>query len=114
MLPDQPAEDIFHTGNMHLMQGRKPEALFCYDQTLLRQPDHWQAWANRGGVLHTIGNHFDALLNLNKSVELQPNVPETYLTRANAYTELGLIANAVDDLEKVLSLNERCKEAYLQ
>src|SRR5215469_5524572 len=114
MLPDQPAEDIFHTGNMHLTQGRKPEALFCYDQTLLRKPDHWQAWANRGGVLHTIGNYFDSVLNLNKSLDIRPNVPETLMTRGQSFVELGLINNAIDDFHKVLDLNPRFKEAYIQ
>ena len=108
-----PPEDVHFTGVMHMRQGRKVEAMICFDHCLRVQPNYWEAWSNRGAILYEIGHHFDAVMNFNQALAIKPNVFETYMMRGQSWAEQGCVESAIKDYNKALELNPRCKEAYV-
>jgi len=48
----------------------------------------------------------------NKILKIDPNNALAYVNRAGARTEMGLVYNALDDIEKAISINPRLGIAY--
>ena len=64
------------------------------DTTLGISPDHYRANLLRGRILSLQGNPLGALDNLEKATQVQPDSREAHLFLADAYQQLGRVADA--------------------
>ncbi|KAH8433059.1 putative mitochondrial outer membrane translocase receptor (TOM70) [Aspergillus melleus] len=66
----------------------------------------------RATFTYLSGNAQAALLDLNKSVELQPSLVQSYIKRASLHLELGNKDSAADDFEVAISHNKDDPDIY--
>lgn len=66
----------------------------------------------RATFTYLSGNAQSALLDLNKSVELQPSLVQSYIKRASLHLELGNKESAADDFELAISHNKDDPDIY--
>jgi len=52
-----------------------------------------------------LGQYVDALVYINKAIEINPTFPNAYFNRAKIYTDMGFIEKAIEDYEYVVKLN---------
>ena len=83
-----------------------PEAMTELDTTLTLTPDHYRANLLRGRVLSLQGKPDDALPNLEKAAEVQPDSKEAHLFLSHAYTQLNRDAEAAKERAKAQALNK--------
>jgi len=75
------------------------ELIDILDRILSLDPDYTDAWANKGSYLAACGNLMDALICLNKAVELGGD-EQVFENRGNVYMELGNYKKALDDFRR--------------
>jgi tetratricopeptide (TPR) repeat protein len=73
---------------------RVPDAMTELDSTLSLSPEHYRANLLRGRILSLQGNPLGALNNLEKAIQVQPDSREAHLFLADAYEQLGRVADA--------------------
>ncbi|RAH44408.1 putative mitochondrial outer membrane translocase receptor (TOM70) [Aspergillus brunneoviolaceus CBS 621.78] len=66
----------------------------------------------RATFTYLVGNAQAALLDLNKSVELQPSLVQSYIKRASLHLELGNKDAAADDFELAITHNKDDPDIY--
>ncbi len=76
-------------GNAFLATGYSLEALRCFEQALQLNPRHADAAYRCGHILHGMRRFEDALLRLDRSVELAPDQAATLHLRALVLKELN-------------------------
>jgi len=76
---------------------RVPDAMTELDSTLGISPDHYRANLLRGRILALQGNPLGALGNLEKATKVQPDSREAHLFLADAYAQLGRVADAQNE-----------------
>ena len=76
---------------------RVPDAMTELDSTLSIAPDHYRANLLRGRILALQGNPLGALNNLEKATQVQPDSQEAHLFLADAYAQLGRVADAQNE-----------------
>ncbi len=67
---------------------------------------------NYGLILKSLDRPDDALLQFNKSLELDASVPETWNARGTIFNELKQFDNAISDFDKSISLNPHYADAF--
>ncbi|HXY49159.1 MAG TPA: sulfatase-like hydrolase/transferase [Terriglobales bacterium] len=83
------ADAQFSLAAVYARIDRLPEALQHLALTLALNPDHYRANLLRGRILSLEGNPVEALPNLKKAVEVEPDSREAHLFLAEAYAQLG-------------------------
>jgi arylsulfatase A-like enzyme/Tfp pilus assembly protein PilF len=76
---------------------RVPDAMTELDSTLKISPEHYRANLLRGRILFLQGNPLGALDNLERATQVQPDSREAHLFLADAYTQLGRVADAQNE-----------------
>ncbi|KAL8940698.1 MAG: hypothetical protein Q9216_002685 [Gyalolechia sp. 2 TL-2023] len=87
----------------------------AFDKALeLRDLGEHEAFAYnmRGTFRYLRGENADALKDLDKSVELQPSLTQSYIKRASMHLELGNREGAADDFEKAMEQKEDDPDIY--
>ena len=59
-----------------------------------------------GEMKSALGNYDDALIDLNKAIEIDPNYERAYLHRAKNYNRQGNTTDACKDFKKAASLGD--------
>jgi tetratricopeptide (TPR) repeat protein len=82
-------------------------------------PDHWgefslmQEWHNLGNDYYKLGGHFDRAADCyTHAIALDPEAPEPYFNRCLSYCRLGRYEDALQDINKVIEINDGLVEAY--
>ena len=88
------ADAHFSLAAVYARIDRVPEAMTELDTTLGLSPDHYRANLLRGRILSLQGNPLGALDNLEKATRVQPDSREAHLFLADAYQQLGRVADA--------------------
>jgi arylsulfatase A-like enzyme/Flp pilus assembly protein TadD len=88
------ADAHFSLAAVYARIDRVPEAMTELDTTLSLSPDHYRANLLRGRILSLQGNSLEAVANLEKAVEVQPDSREAHLFLADAYEQVGRGADA--------------------
>ena len=65
-----------------------------------------------GVVLQKKNNHDEAILNLNRAINLQPNFDQAHNNLGNVLKETGRTEEAIDSYRKTLKTNPKYAEAY--
>jgi arylsulfatase A-like enzyme/Tfp pilus assembly protein PilF len=83
------ADAHFSLAAVYARIDRVSEAMEHLAITLELNPDHYRANLLRGRILYLQGNPVEALPNLKKAAEVQPDSREAHLFLAEAYSQLG-------------------------
>lgn len=79
--------------------------------------DTWQGQFDLGIKLLDEGNYEEAILAFTKSIQIDPNHPEVYVYRGQAYISIDETGEnltlAYDDFNKAIMLDKNCVNAYL-
>ena len=57
-------------------------------------------------------NYKDAVDQLTKAIDLEPDLDKAYLARADAYEQLGMLAEAAQDYDRAATFLEKKPEVY--
>jgi len=88
------------------------KALKLLDDLLLKAPKFMAGWNQRGALLNKLGAHFDALLNFEKAITLEPTHAPTYSNRGAVYLSLGHYEKALDDFNTAIKLNPNIAQVW--
>jgi predicted O-linked N-acetylglucosamine transferase (SPINDLY family) len=91
--------------NALLRQGRRREALACYETYLDGNPQSAEAWHNCGIALAQMKRYADAIPRFDKALGLRPDAAQAWNNRAHALFELKRFAEAAVDYERALALD---------
>jgi arylsulfatase A-like enzyme/Tfp pilus assembly protein PilF len=91
------ADAHFSLAAVYARIDRVPDAMTELDSTLSLSPDHYRANLLRGRILALRGNPLGALGNLEKATQVQPDSREAHLFLADAYVQLGRMADAQNE-----------------
>jgi Flp pilus assembly protein TadD len=100
-------------------EGNHPEAIRYFDQAIEIDPSLAMAWHDRGICLRELGKDEEALKNIDKACELEPDNEEFLFNRAELLKRIGIlrgqkkaIAAAVRTYNRVLEINPNNAEAW--
>jgi tetratricopeptide (TPR) repeat protein len=89
---------------------RCDEAFHAFDKATLLDSERWDVWGMKALSLAKIGKFDEAIISINKGMELAPSQPANIYNRACIYCLKGDKTNALSDLQKAISLNPAFKE----
>jgi tetratricopeptide (TPR) repeat protein len=87
LLPEP--EQLFHLANVLQTLRRHDDALECFDQILLREPDHVEVLNNRGNSLQALNRHAAAARSYQRAIAIRPEDAEAHWNEALARLALG-------------------------
>jgi len=96
------AEHLTEQGNVLAKLQRPLEALACYEQALLLQPDHLEALKNRGNVLRALNCREQALASYAVALQFKPDYTEAMNNSAVVLQELDRPEEALAYYERAL------------
>jgi tetratricopeptide (TPR) repeat protein len=65
-------EDLCKKGKLFFENGEFLEAIECYEQALLLNPNDPDLWNSKGMILRTMGRYQEAIECFNRSLEIDP------------------------------------------
>ena len=71
-----------------------------------------EAYNNRGIAYVKKGQYDRAISDLNKAIEINPNLVEAYFLRGLAYRHRGQYDRAISDFTKAIEINPKFANAY--
>jgi len=102
-----------HQGHMLRAQGRLDEALQCYRQALLIQPDFDEAQYCIGETFQALGRFDEALASYQQVLLHQPNLVEAHCNMGITLQAQGKLDEAVARYRKALLLRPSLAEAHV-
>ena len=84
--------------------GNLKKALLIYEIVLLRDPHNWQAYNNRGLILHEMGQADDAFLSYRKALELNGEADATLYNIGIYYRDRGRYDEAIKYYLRALAI----------
>ena len=88
------------------------DSIALWDDVINKYPNILKAFAARGEAYSEIGQYDQAILNYNKTLEINPRYVEAYYNRGNAYRKKDLLDQAILDYTKALEIKPEYAEAY--
>lgn len=70
------------------------------------------AYNNRGNEYNRLGNYKQAIIDLDRSIEVNPYYYQAYNNRGNSYFNLGYYDSSVYDYGRSIEINPKFAEAY--
>jgi tetratricopeptide (TPR) repeat protein len=103
---------LFADALRYQQAGRHAEAILCYDQIVLDNPDIAAVHSNRGVALATLARFAEAEAAYVRAIALKPDQPETHNNLGEVYRCLGRYDEAAQALTRAVGLNPRYAEAF--
>jgi len=75
--------------NLYYWQGRFSDAIVCFDRVLELDPDHADAWREKGICLKELGRYEEALRCFDQAIAIDMEVPATYYAKGETLERLG-------------------------
>jgi tetratricopeptide (TPR) repeat protein len=95
---------IGNRGIIHEKRGEFPQARAAMDLAISIDPSTWQPWSERCWIGAVIADRLpEALKDCNRSIELQPNDPNTYNSRGLVHFRLGQYQEAIADYDRAIA-----------
>jgi hypothetical protein len=110
--PRQSTVSDFEHGNSLLMHGQAEAALASYDRAIAIQPDHADAWSNRGAALQYLGKKEAALASHDRAVAICPDHAVAWFNRGLALQNLGQTQAALASYDRAIALRPDYANAY--
>ncbi|MEG4939389.1 tetratricopeptide repeat protein [Microcoleus sp. F4-D5] len=99
------SQQHFNRGNILKAQGRFAEAIACFKNALVWQPDLIEAATNLAVTLHQTGDLAEAATYYQRAVEIDPNCPQAQNNLGILLQDRGNTADAVSCFQKAIALN---------
>lgn len=98
----------------HILVKKFEAAVEDYDKSLSLDYESWigndvaraTPYNNRGGAKLELGKHAEALIDLTKALELNPNYADAYSHRVEVHKMLGQYEEALKDYDSLIELSE--------
>lgn len=84
--------------------GDLPGAIADYNKAIEINPNHADAYNNRGNTRYKLGDQQRAIAEHNKAIEINPNYADAYYNRGAARNALGDNQSAIADMQKAAQL----------
>ena len=105
-------EAVFQAGERAYRAGDHMVAITLYSQVLDRDPDHRNAYLQRG-FCHSLVKEYEAAVNdFTAILEREPGHKWAYISRGGAYTRMGKPDLALKDLDAALAIDPKDQEAH--
>ncbi len=105
-------QDMFVESLRFQAKGDFHTAINYLNTILLAKPDFTPAWNNRATMIGQLGQPFDAIMNYDRALSIDPEAFEFYNNRAAAYMDLDMFDRALEDLSTALLKGGRIPEIY--
>ena len=110
--PDKETEALFKEGEQAYNSGGYGKAIALFTQVLERDPDHLNAYLQRG-FCHSLQREYDAAVaDFTAVIQRKNDHLWAYTSRGSAYSRLGKHDLAMRDFDQVLTLDPKNQEAY--
>jgi len=111
---ENPTKDAYHynLGNALKDLGRSDDAVPCYRQALLLEPDHTEALNNLGTILHNQGRFDEAISSYKEALRITPDYAEALYNLAVTLQSVNRLKDAVLCYQKALRTKEDFPEVY--
>jgi tetratricopeptide (TPR) repeat protein len=110
----QTAIEFYHIANEQREQKAFQKALEYYNESLTRNPNLANAYAERGYCFSNLGQYKQTLADYNKAIELGLEDKLVYLNRGWTYYNLGVKEKACVDWKKAEELGYKAIKKDLQ
>lgn len=95
---------LYGLGNLQMHMGEIPEAIAAFEQVLMRQPDHYQAWRHLGWSYAVSGEPDKAAHALDKSLALKADHHLTLYYRGYVENQAGRNVRAEEYFQRALDV----------
>ena len=82
-------------------------SITIFSDTVKKQPNSFLVLNSLGSEYNTIGKPNDGITYLNRAIAVAPNYYKAYYNRGLSYMQLQQFKNALNDLDKAISLHRR-------
>jgi len=110
--PDQETERLFHEGEKAARSGDAAKAIGFYDRGLERDPNHLNAWLQRGASHIRLKDYATAVNDFTEVIERKSDHQWAFTSRGCAYLKLGRNDEALRDLDTAIELDPKDQEAW--
>jgi tetratricopeptide (TPR) repeat protein len=90
---------------MLAQQGKIEEALTCYDQALLADPENDALYNNKAVALITLGRYEEALAHCRRASSINPDSADTWTNMGVTLEKLDRLTEAAEALERAVAVN---------
>ncbi|MCB0773237.1 MAG: tetratricopeptide repeat protein [Flavobacteriales bacterium] len=105
-------EDLFREGEQAYRNGAYPKAIGLFTQVLEQDPDHLNAYLQRG-FCHSLQQEYEAAVaDFTAVIGRKHDHLWAYTSRGSAYNKLGKQNLAIADFNTVIGLDPKNQEAY--
>lgn len=113
--PDTPdaAEDYYQQGQSFHGAGEQDKSILCYTKALEINPNHINAYLNRGIINSQRSNNDEAISDFCKVILLDPRQAEAYFHRGIILSRKGRYDLAIADLGMAVKIKPDFASAYL-
>ena len=112
VLPDAETEKLFREGEKAYNSGSYGNAISFFDQVLKRDPDHLNAYLQRG-FCHSLQHEYElAVADFTEVIARKNDHLWAYTSRGSAYNKLEKYELAMRDFDTVIGLDPKDQEAY--
>ena len=91
---------------------RYEEALTSYDKVIKLNPDHSNAWTNKGATLNELERYEEALTSYDKAIELNPDNSNAWSNKGATLGNLERYEEALTSCNKAIELNPDHSNAW--
>jgi stress-induced-phosphoprotein 1 len=92
-------------GNGHLKNKEYTEALKCYDEAILLEPNNHIHFSNRSACNFNMSNYTKALEDAEKAISIKSDYIKGYQRKASAQEKLSLVEESINTLKKALEID---------
>ena len=111
---EERAGTLVNRGILSLIRGDYADANRDFDAALAIDPNQPEAWLNKGISFVKSGKSSEAIVLIDKALELGTRKPAlAYYARAIAHEDSGNIRNAYSDLRRTVSLAPKWREPVM-
>lgn len=107
-----PAENLFHQGVKAYNMGDYAGAIERFTQVINTEPDHLNAYLQRGFCHSLQGEYPDAVADFTEVIQRKPDHLWAYTSRGGAYNKWGRTQQAIADFNAALNLDPTNQEAF--
>jgi serine/threonine protein kinase len=110
--PDNP-QTLLDKAQIFYELKRYEDAIACYEEAILIQPNFHQAWYERGKILYQLKRYEEAIASFDKVIQFQGDYAEAWFQRTQALYKLQSYEDAIASLDKALQLMPDYAEAWV-
>lgn len=105
--PSKSVETMYITANKLAGQRDRAAAIEKYTEVIRSDPNHFDAWYNRGVMRSQLNDKPGALADYSEALKLKPDMFSARVNRGSLYRRMGNFTASLEDLDEALKLNPK-------